>query len=115
MFEYQSAHHIFKQFHAQYGMESQFLHEFSQVKIKLAERASSDIKELLYTEAEQLLREALAVGLIETQKAWYWFDLAKLLIATEQDPVSIEQAFKKAVELLPRESLFKRFYDNWKS
>lgn len=113
LLEFKSAHSIFRQFAETYSEEPQFLHEYSQVKVRLALKASPDTKSTLLKEALTLLRTAIAFGTVDTQKAWYWFDLAQVSIQMESPRKTVEDAFEAAIELLPRESLFKRTRESW--
>lgn len=115
VFDFQSSHHILKQFYLTYKDEPQFLHEFAKVKLRIATKSGLDVQIKLYEEAEQFLIDAIALSNNDAQMAWYWFDLAKVNILLDKSEEDIDSAFNAAMMKLPKESLFKRDRDSWKS
>jgi ATP-dependent DNA helicase RecG len=112
------AHKIFAHNYALIKNDPKALHEYAQTKMKLAAAPQTrryDIRKRLNREAVELLRRAIQLTDDHVRKAWCWFDLARNLAWFRAPETEILQAYTKAVELLPDESRFKDWYNDWKS
>lgn len=89
------------------------LHEFAQVKIKLADkvrprqRTGNRITYLrLLDEAREMLQRVVQMDAPRTRRAWAWYDLGRVLRWTGKPRQDIHHAFEKAEELDPAEPRF---------
>ncbi len=112
------AHRIFTSNYELIKDDPKALHEFAQTKIKLAaslqSRSQLPPKKRLNQEAVELLRRAIQLSEDNVRNAWGWFDLAKTLTWLRAPETEILQAYSKAVELLPYESRFAEWFEEWK-
>jgi ATP-dependent DNA helicase RecG len=117
----QQAHRIFAANYDAIKDDAKAVHEFAQTKMGLAamqkrsrNRRASDTSKHLNREATELLRRAIPLSDSDTRRAWCWFDLAKNLAWTDAANSEVEQAYKRAIELLPTEHRFEEAYHQWR-
>ncbi len=94
------------------------LHEFAQTKIRLSAALPQDehiTKKRLTAEAIELYRRAIQLSNDEEQKAWSFFNIARALAWLRAPEADIEDAYAKAVAMLPEERRFVEWYSQWKS
>lgn len=89
------------------------LHEFAQVKLKLAKRARRD-RSLggpgsirLLDEARGLLERVVLMDAPRTRHAWAWFNLGEILRLRGAPLSERRHAFERALELVPEEPRFR--------
>lgn len=89
------------------------LHEFAQVKMKLAHKtrphhrnASSIAYLRLLSEARDMLRRVVQLDAPRARHAWAWYDLGRVLRWSKAPLQESCHAFEKAVELDPTENRF---------
>jgi ATP-dependent DNA helicase RecG len=114
--QYQSAHAIFSAYYDVLKDDPRAVHEYAQTKLKLAAQARGNpfSRERLDREAVELLRRAIQLSNDEVRKAWCWFDLAKTLNWLKASETEVEQAYLRALEILPDESRFQEAYSRWR-
>lgn len=110
---FKEAHNVFASNFDLLRDDQKAVHEYAQTKNILAGRERGLIRRRLNQEAAELLRRAIQLSDDNVRTAWCWFDLARTLIWLGSPETQILNAFSKAMELLPNESLFKNSYDNW--
>jgi ATP-dependent DNA helicase RecG len=114
------AHTILSRIFGSYDNDSDYLHNFAQVKISIANdmahRRNPDWHTInrIRKEAIELLRRALTLSHDTTQKAWCYFDLARTLTWQKVPNSQIEEAFTNAIELLPYERAFREAFERWR-
>lgn len=95
------------------------LHEFAQVKMKLADKArprnrggnrSAYLR--LLDEAREMLQRVVQMDAPRARHAWAWYDLGRVLRWSRAPLPDIRHAFKKAHELEPNEERFLKAIDN---
>ena len=88
------------------------LHEFAQTKLWLATRAHRQRQHLLnrrfLTEARALLERVVQLDAPATRRAWAWRDLARTLDWLRAPVREVEEAYRRAIDLLPEEPRFVR-------
>ncbi|OQY58953.1 MAG: hypothetical protein B6245_09160 [Desulfobacteraceae bacterium 4572_88] len=92
------------------------VHEYAQTKIRLAKQVSKaemSVKRRLTGDGVELLRRSIQLSDDVIRNAWCWFDLAKSLDWLGSRVTEVEEAYKKAMELLPSEERFTRGYHRW--
>ena len=86
------------------------LHEFAQTKLWLATRAHRQRQHLLnrrfLTEARALLERVVQLDAPATRRAWAWRDLARTLDWLRAPVREVEEAYRRAIDLLPEEPRF---------
>ena len=89
------------------------LHEFAQVKMRLADKArpryrsgNSAAYSRLLNEAREMLQRVVQLDAPRTRHAWAWYDLGRVLRWSRAPLADIRHAFEKAVELDPHEERF---------
>jgi ATP-dependent DNA helicase RecG len=94
------------------------LHEFAQVKMKLALKAKPKNNQenwvthnRLLDEAREMLQRVVQMDAPRTRHAWAWFELGKVLKWSRQPKQDVLHAFEKAIELAPNEPQFKEALD----
>ena len=116
------AHHYFERAGDAIQVDPRALHEFAQTKIDLARDVFRRRRGSWRETNRRLLREAL--GLLErviqldappTRHAWAWRDLARVRKWLRMPANSVEDAFEKAIELLPLEPRFVRELEQFRS
>lgn len=90
------------------------LHEFAQVKMKLAEKVrpsgrsgNKGAYQRQLKEAEEMLRRVVQMDAPRTRRAWAWFDLGRVLKWSRAPRHEIRAAFEQAVEIDPNEERFR--------
>ncbi len=107
-----AAHRYFERAGDTVDGDPRALHEFAQTKIQLAQdahrrgRRSSNRRFL--TEARSLLERVLQLDAPPTRHAWAWRDLARTLSWLRLPLRDVEEAYAKALDLLPDEPRFVR-------
>lgn len=90
------------------------LHEFAQVKMKLAGKglrhrsASKVAYTRLLDEAREMLQRVVQMDAPKTRHAWAWYDLGRVLRWSKVALPEIRRAFQKAIEYDPAEERFSR-------
>jgi len=115
------AHTIFSKIYSSYDTDPEYLSDFAQVKIAIAnknykskERNWATIRRLR-GEAIELLRRAINLFEDERQKAWCWFHLAKTLQFNRSPIGVVDEAYNEAIRLQPDEKSFKFAFKKWKA
>lgn len=95
--------------------DAKALHEFAQVKMKLAGKArprnqpqSNAANSRLLNEAKEMLLRVVQMDAPHTRYAWAWYDLGRVLRWSKASLSEIRHAFEKAVEYDPDEERFSR-------
>jgi ATP-dependent DNA helicase RecG len=90
------------------------LHEFAQVKMKLAEKAKPrghqgnwTAYNRLLDEAREMLQRVVQMDAPRTRHAWAWFDLGNVLKWRRVPQQDIRHAFEQAVQYEPNEPRFR--------
>lgn len=98
--------------------DAKALHEFAQVKVRLAENTrsgntSSDraVRQRLLGEAREMLQRVVQMDVPRTRHAWAWYDLGRVLKSLRAPLPEILRAFEHAVSLDPGETRFKEALD----
>ncbi|MCW5286274.1 hypothetical protein D8B29_09590 [Verminephrobacter eiseniae] len=91
------------------------LHEFAQVKMKLADKARPRHRSesrVAYTklldEAREMLQRVVQMNAPRARHAWAWYDLGRVLRWSKAALPEVRRAFEKAVENDPHEDRFSR-------
>jgi len=91
------------------------LHEFAQVKMKLADKArprhrsgnrTANLR--LLNEAREMLQRVVQMDAPRTRHAWAWYDLGRVLRWSRAPLPDVRHAFEKAIELDPHEDRFSK-------
>lgn len=89
------------------------LHEFAQVKMKIAEKARPRDRRgnwmanhRLLDEAREMLQRVVQMDAPRSRHAWAWFDLARVLHWRQLPLADVRHAYERAVQLDPSESRF---------
>ncbi len=101
------------------------VHEFAQSKLGLARRKDKEwkgvaarertaIRQRLTKDAVELLHRAIQLSDDNVRKAWCYYDLALALAELKTPETEVDQAFGKAIELLPYQAQFQESYQSWK-
>ncbi len=117
---YKKAHRYFERAGEHVLRDARALHEFAQVKMRLARlpagkpwtNAQRQTRRRLLHEAESLLVRVVQMDAPPTRRAWAWFDLGTVLNMLRAPVSERIEAFERAVELLPSEDRFKRALEN---
>ncbi len=114
--DYKGAHHLFAEAYSMNSNDPKIIQEFAQTKNQLARiyRRDKNVRTRLNKEAVELLRKAIQLSDDPTRTAWCWFDLAKTLYWLREPQSKIEEAFLKAISILPDERRFREEYSLWK-
>lgn len=115
------AHTIFSRAYGGNEFNPQYLHNYAQTKIAIANELAhrrnpqwSAVRRLR-KDAVELLRRAISVSTDSTQTAWIWFDLARTLSWLRSRRSEIREAYENAIAILPHERAFRESYDKWRS
>lgn len=113
---YEEAHRVFEQARPFASHDPKFLQEFAQTKMHIARNVRRDraTNRRLLTEAEELLRRAIALSDQPARTAWCWFDLAGILTWLGHSAQDIERAYLNALAGLPAERRIQEAFDQWK-
>ncbi|WP_193771011.1 RNA-binding domain-containing protein [Candidatus Magnetaquicoccus inordinatus] len=120
---YERAHRYFSLTGEQVMQDVKALHEFAQVKMRLAAKAWHDERSggrtknkpgfrqmsasrKLLDEAREMLQRIIQMDAPRARHAWAWHDLGQVLKWCKMNSHDIRNAFAKAVELMPEESRF---------
>ncbi|MDO9034561.1 MAG: ATP-binding protein, partial [Methanoregula sp.] len=114
--DFKGAHHLFAEAYSMNSNDPKIIQEFAQTKNQLARiyRRDKNVRTRLNKEAVELLRKAIQLSDDPTRTAWSWFDLAKSLNWLHEPQSEIEEAFLKAISILPDERRFMEEYSLWK-
>lgn len=110
---YREAHRIFSSNFSYIKNDPRAIHEFAQVKLKLAASSTRHTAKRLDREALELLHRVIQLTDDNVRKAWCWFDIARTSHWLRQSHSGILSAYNKAVELLPHETRFKNWYKRY--
>ena len=112
---FKEAHKVFASNFDILREDAKAVHEYAQTKVKLAssERRNKSLRKRLNQEAAELLHRAIQLSDDDVRTAWCWYDLAKTLNWLRAPETEILMAYRKAMELLPDEPVFKEGYERW--
>lgn len=95
--------------------DAKALHEFAQVKMKLAgesrprnQSQSNTANSRLLNEAKEMLLRVVQMDAPRARHAWAWYDLGRVLRWSKASQSEVRHAFEKAVECDPNEERFSR-------
>ena len=90
--------------------------EFAQTKIRLAQEHRSDrmLNRRLLLEAKELLERVVGMEATTTRHGWAWRELARTLKWLGYPATEVEEAYNRAIELLPGERKFQDELAYWK-
>jgi ATP-dependent DNA helicase RecG len=93
------------------------VHEYAQTKMKLAAgaRRNKSVRKRLNMDAAELLRRAIQLSDDHARTAWCWYDLARTLNWLRAPETEVLMAYRKAMELLPNEPVFRENYERRQS
>lgn len=80
--------------------------EFAQCKLQLSKGTGSVVQRRFLTEARELLERALQLEADQVRHAWVWRELARVRKYLGLPRQEVEDAYRKAVELFPKEPRF---------
>ncbi len=107
----QKAHRHFERAGERIRHDVRALHEFAQIKMKLAgQRAARQrpaSRKRILREARELLERVLQMDAPPARHAWAWFDLGRVLRWLGEPRSDVVAAFEKAVDLAPEEARFR--------
>ena len=116
------AHHYFEQAGDAIQGDPRAMHEFAQTKIDLAGEVFStrrgswkETNRRLLLEAVDLLERVIQLDAPPARHAWAWRDLARTREWLRRPGNSVEDSYQKAIDLLPREPLFVRELEKFRS
>ncbi len=113
--EPEAAHRYFERAGEAVHADPRALHEFAQTKIQLADPARKGgrraVRRRLLTEARSLLERVIQLDAPATRHAWAWRDMARTFNWLELPVREVEDAYGKALRLLPDEPRFVRELD----
>jgi ATP-dependent DNA helicase RecG len=110
----QQAHQIFDRSYDRIKDSPRALQEFAQTLTRLASQTRHQAsRKQLNRQAEELLRRAIQLSTDNARSAWCWFDLARVLPWLRAPDTEINQAYERAIALLPDEPRFKEGLQNW--
>ena len=105
-----AAHRYFEQAGEAVYSDPRALHEFAQTKLWLAAQADRRQQPTshrrLLVEARALLERVIQLDAAPTRHAWAWRDLARTLDRLRAPIREVEDAYRRAIELLPDEPRF---------
>jgi ATP-dependent DNA helicase RecG len=90
--------------------DAKALHEFAQVKIKLAGKNGSGNRACsrLLDDAREMLQRVVQMDVPHMRRAWAWYDLGRVLRRCKAPLPDIRHAFEKAIEFDPNEDKFSK-------
>lgn len=110
---YERAHSYFLATGDAVMQDAKALHEFAQVKIKLAEKArprgkngSWAASHKLLSEAKEMLQRVVQMDAPRARHAWAWFDLGRVLKYLRSPTQDIRHAYEQAAQLQSDERRF---------
>ena len=96
-------------------LDAKALHEFAQVKMKLADKArprgqqdSWTAYNRLLDEAREMLQRVVQMDAPRTRHAWAWFDLGNVLKWSRLPRQEVRHAFEQAIQCEPGEIRFQQ-------
>jgi len=114
--QFEEAHRLFTQVSTEIQSDPRALHEFAQVKTRLAKELrpnrpqDKDAKRRFNREAAELLRRVTALAVDQpTRAAWAWFDLARTLAQLGEPESVVRSTCETAIALQPQEERFKEW------
>lgn len=115
---FEKAHRYFEAAGDRLREDVKALHEFAQVKMKLAQKARpgrgngrSTAFHRLTEEARQMLLRVVQMEAPPLRHGWAWFDLGRLLQWRQAPIAEIRAAFERAVSCVPDEPRFREHLD----
>lgn len=116
---FERAHKYFQTAGTAVMQDVKALHEFAQVKIKLADKVrpkhgqpgnkSASIR--LLDEAREMLQRVVQMDAPKTRRAWAWFDLGRVLRSQRMPRQDVRHAYEQAIALEPGEPRFREVID----
>ena len=116
----EKAHIILARLHGEYEDDFLYLRNYAEVKISLAthlffnSKAGWSTINRLRREALDLLVRAIPLAPDNISQGWCYFNLGRLKTWLRMPTSQIDEAFKKAVELVPTEKTFIERYSSFK-
>lgn len=113
----EDAHSVFSTNYDQIKDDPKAVHEYAQVKLKLADQLASKettTKRRLTQDAVGLLRRAIQLSDDNIRNAWCYYDLARALGKLRRPDTEVSQAYAMAIELLPHEPRFQEALQSWR-
>lgn len=107
---YQQAHKYFQLGGPALYQDVKALHEFAQVKMKLAgqNRGQKHAYQRLLREAQEMLQKVVQMQAPAPRLAWAWHDLGQVLSWQKAPHTQILEAYQQAVNYLPEEERFQQ-------
>ena len=113
--EYSTAHRHFVIAGDKVYDDPRLLLEFAQTKLKLANKArqdkQDDLNQRFLVEAQELLERVIQLDTSPARHAWAWRELALTRCWLRAPVGEVEDAYKRAIELLPDEQRFRKELD----
>ena len=113
--EYSTAHRYFVIAEDKAYDDPRLLLEFAQTKLKLANKArqdkQDDLNRRFLVEAQELLERVIQLDASPARHAWAWRELALTRCWLRAPVGEVEDAYKRAIELLPDEQRFRKELD----
>jgi ATP-dependent DNA helicase RecG len=110
------SHQLFEKLRQSKMNDARYLQEFAQVKTSISKDARDlATKKRLTREAVEMLRRAIQLSNDRVREGWCWYNLAQQLAFLREPNSQVEEAYLKAISLLPEESRFRDNYDKWKA
>jgi ATP-dependent DNA helicase RecG len=113
----EDAHSVFSTNYDLVKDDPKAVHEFAQTKLKLADQLRSKdatTKRRLTRDAVELLRRTIQLSDDSVRNGWCYYDLARALTKLKAPDTEVNQAYARAIELLPNEIRFQEAYQSWK-
>lgn len=115
------AHTVFSRIYATNESNPDYLHNYAQTKITIANELAHkrnppwSTVARLRKEAVELLRRAIPLSTDRAvQTAWCWFDMARTLNGLRYPRSQVQEAFENAINTLPYEKVFHEAYSRWR-
>ena len=116
----EKAHIILSRLHGEYGDDFVYLRNYAEVKISIAnnlfynKEAGWSTINRIRREALELLTRAIPLATDDISQAWCYFNVGRLKAWLRLPTSQIDDAFKKAIELIPTERAFTERYTKFK-
>lgn len=115
----QLAHRYFERAGEAVDADPRALLEFAQTKMWLAGEAKRDddaeSNRRLLSEARAMLERVLRLDASRARHAWAWRELARTLNWLRAPRHEVEEAYRKAIALLPSEARFRQELERWRT
>ena len=115
----QLAHRYFERAGEAVDADPRALLEFAQTKMWLAGEARRDgdaeSNRRLLSEARAMLERVLRLDASRARHAWAWRELARTLNWLRAPRHEVEEAYRKAIALLPSEARFRQELERWRT